>query len=289
MRVGLGTPLKRTALFVGIALALLPVMLRWFEQKQVYHPSRRMEAFPAALGRPVQDVWFTTVDGVNLNGWFFPGNAASARQHRVLLLCHGNAGNISHRLLHVSLLLETGAAVFVFDYRGYGRSQGTPTEAGTYLDALAAHRWLVERGFTPESIVAIGESLGGAVAAELALRNRIGGLLLLSTFTSIPDLGSELFPWLPVRRLARIRYDTRSKLPRIHTPVIVVHSRADSLVPFHHAEGNFAAARDPKLLVEVEGDHNDLFGDLPKYRRVVERLLDLSPSAPGRKRSHSSP
>jgi uncharacterized protein len=251
-------------------------MLRWFEHRQVYHPYAQMEATGRELGRPFEDVYFDTSDGVKLNAWFYPAATNSPRARYVLLLCHGNAGNISHRLQHAAAVLETGAGVFLLDYRGYGRSQGRPNEPGTYLDAQAAHAWLRHRGFAGTNIIAVGESLGGAVATELALREPLGGLVLLSTFTSVPDLAAELFPWLPARWLGHIQYDTVRKLPNVHVPVAVLHSRTDTLVGFHHAERNFAAANEPKSLAELAGDHND-FIELGRKRYVagLEKLLDM--------------
>jgi hypothetical protein len=162
-------------------------------------------------------------------------------------------------------LLKTGAAVLVFDYRGYGKSGGRPQEEGTYRDAQTAYGWLRRQGFAADSIIAFGESLGGGVAAELALREPVGGLVLESTFTSIPDIGAELFPWLPVRWISSIKYDTRSKLPRLRVPVLVLHSRADSLIRFRHAEQNFAAANEPKTFRELRGNHNDPVYDEPAF------------------------
>ena len=121
------------------------------------------------------------------------------------------------------LLLGTGANVFTFDYRGYGRSSGKPSEEGTYADAQAAYAWLTQNGFAPENIIALGESLGGGIATELAVREKLGGLILQSTFTSIPDIGKELFSWLPVRQICSIHYDTGSKLPRLNLPLMVMH------------------------------------------------------------------
>lgn len=254
-------------------IVFIGLMLRWFEHAQVYQPSRRLAATGLELGRPMEEVWVTTSDDVRLHGWYFPAAEVAAHHHRVWLLLHGNAGNISHRLLHADLLLQTGAGAFLIDYRGYGRSQGRPSETGTYLDAEAAYDWLRERGYTPENILVVGESLGGGVASELALRREIGGLVLLSSFTSVPDLGAELFPWLPVRWLGSIQYDTQSRLPDLSTPVLIVHGRQDSLVRFHHAEANYRAAREPKRLVSLRGDHNDL----PDSAAVeyVEALSDM--------------
>jgi pimeloyl-ACP methyl ester carboxylesterase len=173
-------------------------------------------------------------------------------------------------------LLDTGAAVFVFDYRGYGRSEGRPGEEGTYTDAQAAHQWLRHEGFAAVDIIALGESLGGGVASELVLREPVGGLILQSTFTSVTDLGAELFPWLPVRWFGTIKYDTHSKLPRIDVPVLVGHSRADSLIGFHHAERNFAAAHEPRMMWEIGGDHNQfLESDRVRYVEGLNKFLAL--------------
>ena len=232
------------------------MLLRWFEHRQVYAPSDALEATGQDLGRPFEDVWLTAGDGVRLNGWFFPAFGVSPRDRLVLLHFHGNVGNISHRLHFYAAWLSLGVNVFALDYRGYGRSEGKPAEPGTYLDAQAARQWLVRRGFAPQHIIALGKSLGGGIASELAVRETIGGLILHNTYTSIPDVGSELFPWLPVRRVARIKYDTHSKLPRVRVPVLVMHSRADDLIGFHHGERNFAAANEPKMFWEITGEHN---------------------------------
>ena len=143
-------------------------MLRWFEHSQVYHPDRVLTATGAELGRPFEDVLFKASDGVELHGWFFPAATNSPRAQLAVLVCHGNAGNIGHRLDTCAALLATGASVFVFDYRGYGRSQGWPSEEGTYRDAQAAYQWLQRRALPARNIIAFGESLGGGIAAELA-------------------------------------------------------------------------------------------------------------------------
>jgi len=254
------------------------IMLRWFEHKQVYHPDRTLIATGAELHRPRENFYVQSSDGVQLNGWFFPAADHSSRNDSAFLVCHGNAGNISHRLELCRALLSTGANVLVFDYRGYGHSQGRPSEEGTYRDALAAHRWLQHRGFRGDQIVAFGESLGGAVATELALRESLCGLILENTFTCIPDIGAELFPWLPVRRLSSIKYDTCSKLPCISVPVLIMHSRADELIGFAHGQKNLAAAREPKLFWELSGNHNDALSDANRFISGIERFLQMLPS-----------
>ena len=260
---------------LAIAIVLLFVMLRWFEHSQVYYPSRELEAAPAELGRVFEDARFKAGDGVELHGWFFPADTNSPRARIAFLICHGNGGNVSHRLELCAALLKTGASVFVFDYRGYGQSHGRPGEEGTYRDAQAAHAWLRQKGFRGGDIIAFGESLGGGVVSELALRETVGGLVLQSTFTSIPDIGAEIYPWLPVRWMSTIKYDTRAKLPRIKVPVLVMHSREDDLARFSHAEKNFAAANEPKAFCELNGGHNEAVWEQTEFREAMEKFLKL--------------
>jgi len=266
--------LKRS-IRLGLACLLIYVMLRWFEHSQVYHPDRFLEATGAELGRPFQNVYFKSSDGVQLHGWFYPATANSPRAHIAVLLCHGNAGNISHRLDTCRALLETGVAVFNFDYRGYGRSEGSPTEQGTYLDAEAAHEWLEKKGYAGKDIIAFGESLGGGIASELAVRKPLAGVVLLSSFSCIPDVGAELFPWLPVRLLSTIEYNTCAKLPRLKIPVLVMHSRSDELIRFSHAEKNYRVANDPKMFWELKGDHSTACGDPRNFKEGVEKFLQM--------------
>jgi len=248
-------------------------MLRWFEHKQVYAPSRAMET--CSLDWPREDVAFTAKDGCQLNGWFFPAKKAAPRSSLVLLLLHGNAGNICTRLDFYEAWLSLGLNLFSFDYRGYGASDGVPSEEGTYLDGLAAHAWLVERGFRPENIILLGKSLGGGIASELAVRAPVGALILQSTYTNIVDVGAHLFPFLPVRWLNTIRYDTVAKLPRVHRPVMVIHSPDDQTIPFRQAERNYAVAHEPKMFWEIRGGHTGvLLQDRAHYLAGLEKFLD---------------
>jgi pimeloyl-ACP methyl ester carboxylesterase len=175
----------------------------------------------------------------------------------------------------------------VFDYRGYGRSEGRPNEEGTYGDTQAAYEWLRGRGFKPENIIAFGESLGGAIACELALREGLGGLILLSTFTSILDVGVEFYPWLPVRWLNTLKYNTLEKLRRIKVPVLIMHSPGDGLIGIGHAQKNFAAANEPKLFWETAGDHNYMLpsdhdlcaAGVEKFLKTLEPQGQIIPAA----------
>ena len=253
-------------------------MLRWFEYSQIYHPTRDWETAPADLGRPFEDITITAADGVRLSAWFFPADESSPRRHMAMVICHGNGGNISHRLPLCRSFLGIGINVLVLDYRGYGHSEGTPTEEGTYLDAQAAHGWLRAKGFS--QIIAFGESLGGGIACELALRETVAGLILSNTFTNLEDMGRLMFFGLSVRWFQTVNYDTLSKLPRIHVPVIITHSRGDEVVPFRFSERNFAAANEPKLFCETQGPHNETLSlDTTHFLPAVEKFLALVESS----------
>lgn len=267
-------PVLGTLFRLLLLLVIFVVLLRWFEHRNVFQPTATLWAGPDRLGRPFEEVWLETSDGPRLNAWFFLAATNSPRRDLVVLHCHGNGGNLSHRLEVFAALLETGVNLLGFDYRGYGRSPGRPSEAGTYLDAQAAYAWLRERGFAATNIIALGESLGGGVASELAVRETLRALILQSTFTSIPDIGSEIFPWLPVRTLGTIRYDTRAKLSGLRLPVLVLHGRADTVVPFPHGQRLWAAANEPKRFHELAGDHNDFIEvGRAEFIAGIERFL----------------
>lgn len=243
------------ALYVGLAFFL------WVSQPRlVYYPNlptRELVRTPEEAGLEHEEVRLQADDGVALHGWYLPGPGPEAP---VVLFFHGNAGNIGERLHTLRLFHDAGAATLIIDYRGYGLSGGRPNEAGTYRDAEAAWRWLTDnRGVASRRIVLFGRSLGGAIAAHLAARTRPAGLILESTFTSLPDLAAHHYPWMPVRLLARYRYDTAAYLGDVSCPVLVVHGRDDEIVPFAHAE-RLAAIRPPVVeLVALDGGHNDAF------------------------------
>lgn len=260
-----------------LGLLVIALMLYRFEHSQVYHPTRDAEYTPDDVGRPAEDFWLTTPDGLRLHAWFFAADKSSPRARFAMLFCHGNGGNLTSRPGYYRAILETGVSLLAFDYRGYGRSDGEPSEAGTYTDAATAYAWLRARGFAPENILVWGESLGGGIASHVAATQTVGGLVLQSSFTSIPDIGAEIFPWLPVKLISRIKYDSLSRLPGITCPVVVMHSRADTTIRFSHGERNFAAAREPKAFVEIGGDHNDaLLANRAAFISGAERLVQMA-------------
>jgi len=200
----------------------------------------------------------------------------------VILFCHGNGGNISNRISYLPIFRELGLATFLFDYRGYGKSGGTPSEEGTYADVEAAWQYLTqERQIPPQKIIIYGESLGGAIASYLAQKisqpngnNNAGALVLASTFTSISDRAAELYPFMPIRFLSRFSYNSIERLPSIKIPVLVIHSIDDEIIPFHHGDRNFQVANQPKNLVKLRGDHNGGFLDsLETYRNGLNEFI----------------
>jgi fermentation-respiration switch protein FrsA (DUF1100 family) len=250
------------------------VFFTWLTQDRlIYFPhiGGGVTATPARVKLAFDDVRITTADGETLAAWWVP----VAPVRGVVLLFHGNAGSIADRIDYLPHFNAMGHAVLLVDYRGYGSSTGKPSETGTYADAQAAWHWLtVERGFKPVDITVVGESLGGAVAAELAARMQPRALVLISAFTSVPNLGSEIYPWLPVRLISRYRYDTLQNLGQFRGPVLIAHSRDDEIVPFAHGERLHAAVAGATSLLEMRGGHNEafLFGR-PEWTQAVAGFL----------------
>jgi fermentation-respiration switch protein FrsA (DUF1100 family) len=261
------------------------------QESMVYFPWRSMDADPQQLGWAVQAVRLDTEGRQQIAGWYIPAPCPRppCASRGTVLFSHGNAGNISHRLDTIALFRELDLDVFIYDYRGYGDSDGRPSEAATYQDAAAAWRHLVAgRGIAPARILLYGESLGSAVSVWLATRERPAGVVLVSPFTSIPDLGAQIYPWLPVRMLARIHYDTRARIGQLQAPLLIFHSRDDEIVPYAHAEQLLAAANEPKRLVTLLGDHNGgLFRSVERVRdelrRFVDEVLPRPPPKPARR------
>ena len=211
---------------------------------------------PSLLGIDYEDIYFTTEDGIRLNGWLTRGN-----RDIVLLWFHGNAGNISHRLDNLALLhRKLGVGVFIFDYRGYGNSEGKPSEEGTYLDAQAALNYLhSRRDLNPDHIIFFGRSLGSAVAVDLASKQNCPGLILESPFTSIKDMVKRLIPFMP-GAIIRIKYDSIPRIKRVTAPLLILHGNQDEVVPFTLGKRLYEEANEPKEFYVINGaGHNDTY------------------------------
>lgn len=256
----MGTRIKRMIYLLLIGLVLGYLVLVSFvylrQGKMLYYPIKDISETPGNIGLNFEDIVLTTKDNITISAWYIPAE----NERGVVLFCHGNAGNISHRLDSISIFHELGLSVFIFDYRGYGKSSGHPTEEGTYIDAEAAWDYLVNaRGYQPERILLFGQSLGSAIAAETALRRKAKALIIESGFTSVPDLGARLFPYLPVKIISRFRYSTIDKVRNISIPKLFIHSPQDEIIPFKYGLTLFKNATEPKEFLQIQGDHNDGF------------------------------
>lgn len=277
--------LSRVIHFLVIAAAIyaaLVCLVYVFQDRLVFFPDRRLIASPREAGMEYEDLFFRAEDGTELHGWF----VSSTIQRGVVLHCHGNGGNISHRIDFLRTFARLGLSTLLFDYRGYGRSRGAPSERGTHLDALAAWRLLTqEKKIPPGDIVLYGESLGGAVAARLARENTPGALVLHSAFTSLPDIASEVYPFLPARFLVRSEFNTLSHVTEVKCPILVIHSRDDEIVPYRHGVRISGAISGAAGFLELRGGHNTGFmTSMETYRSGLDEFLEQAIGHRSRKR-----
>jgi hypothetical protein len=242
------------ALILFSFLIFFILYLKYYEKKGIYFPQKNIVLTPGEIGLEFEDVYFLSSDGIKLNGWYIPAGESRA----TVLFCHGNAGNISHRLETIDMFCGIGLDVFIFDYRGYGKSQGSPTEEGIYLDAQAAYTYLIDkRNLNEGSIVVYGKSLGANVAVELCSRINPAALISESAFTSALAMGKKMFPFIPVKWLITIKYDALSRIKDITFPKLIIHSEDDEIIPFQHGRKLFEAAPEPKEFYPMRGSHND--------------------------------
>ena len=262
-------------LWRGAAVYLLVmVLLMFLEEKLIFFPSRYPSGDWNPQGLRFEDVEFRARDGVRLHGWYCPVESPRA----VVLVSHGNAGNLSDRAPEIILWQRhLHVSVFIYDYRGYGRSEGSPQEQGLYDDVRGAYRWLTETQLVPgNDIVLRGESIGSAVSLELALEVPCRALIMESPFTSAVDVGQRTFPWLPVRRIMRNRFDNAAKIGRYHGPLLITHGDCDSIIPYDMGQELFELANEPKRFYAVHGaDHNDVpYTGGGDYFRALSDFLD---------------
>jgi fermentation-respiration switch protein FrsA (DUF1100 family) len=266
-----GREIWRAARALAIAYLLIILLAMALEDTFIFFPSPYPQGRWNPKGLQFEDAHFQAADGTPLHGWYVHRDDPRA----VILFCHGNAGNVTDRAEMLRALRDrVGASVLCFDYRGYGRSEGKPSEKGLFADARAARAWLARRaGVEEKDIVLLGRSLGGAVAVELAAEDGARALVLESTFTSVPDMAAKIYPWLPVRLLVRTRFDSLSKINKYHGPLLVSHGDCDTMVPYAFGQKLFEAANEPKLFFRIPGcDHND--AQTAEYYDVLIRFLD---------------
>jgi len=254
-----------------LGLLLLNAWMYFQQSHMIFFPMTRLEQTPANWGLEYEDVNFNTEDDVQLHGWYIPQRDSK----HVLLFFHGNAGNISHRRESIEIFHRLGLNVLIIDYRGYGQSEGKPSEQGLYQDATAAWRYLTEnKGLAPEQIIIFGRSLGGTIAARLAAGVQARGLILESTMSSARDFARQVFKVLA--RLVVIRYDfnTAEYLEHVNVPVLVLHSPDDEIMPFNLGEKVFESAHQPKQFVRMRGDHNNGFLlSQPEYEQQLSNWI----------------
>ena len=245
--------MKNLMISIFIVILCFLAYVRYLESVTVFHPTRKIEVTPTQVGLKFENIYFRTKDKSLINGWFIKNPHARS----TVLYLHGNAGNISDRLDKISTFHEMGVNVFIIDYRGYGKSQGKPSEHGIYEDASAAYDYLLTRDdVRPGSIFIYGASLGGAVAIDLAAKRKISCLIMDSSFSSAAHMAKTIYPFIPSFFL-QTKMDSIIKIKKILVPKLFIHSREDELVPFHLGRKLFDAALNPKEFLEVKGGHND--------------------------------
>lgn len=244
-------------LLILMIASLLYLLYPRIESFFIFFPETRLDYTPDELNMGYKEVYFPTEDGERLHGWFFPLKG----ERPVILFCHGNAGNISHRLENVGLLLREGLQVFLFDYRGYGKSSGSPSERGIYRDGLAAYDYLVEKEhLSPANIIPFGRSLGAAVATEISLKRKARSLIIESAFTSTREVARSTPLFFPLSYLLPAHYNNLEKIGRVTVPKLIIHGKADEIIPFSMGPKLFEAAAAPKHFLPLEKvGHNDTF------------------------------
>ena len=238
-----------------VFLILAFLFLRFLEKKNLYFPLRTIDATPKEIGLDYETVNITTEDGVEISGWFISAETPRA----TIIFCHGNGGNISHRLDKIKILSGLNLDVFIFDYRGYGMSKGSPSEKGLYLDAESVYNYLINvEKLSPQKIIVFGESLGSAVAVDLAHKHDMAGVILEGGFTSVGDMAKVIFPFVPTFIYAS-KFNAFEKIKSVKSPKLIFHSADDEIVPFELGKKLFNAAAEPKEFVKIQGGHNGAF------------------------------
>lgn len=263
-------------MFSGLvaAILLLSAFSGWIYYQQpamVFYPVKAMSEDPSDWGLQFEEVELVSEDNLRLHGWYI----SSPDANRVLLFFHGNAGNISHRQQSIAIFHRLGLNILIVNYRGYGKSEGTPGEQAFYRDSRVAWNYLLtEKNVNRENIIIFGRSLGGIIAAELASEVQPGHLILESTFSSARDMSKRLFPVMSNFVPLRFEFNAIDYIKNVKSPILVAHSPDDEIIPFQLGEKLFSAANEPKRFLTLSGGHNGGFLlAQPRYEQEISLFL----------------
>lgn len=261
----------RVFIYIAVLLLLFVLYVRYLERKSIFYPRKEVLFNPNNIGLAYEDVYFKTQSGIVLNGWLVEGVPKS---RAVMIFFHGNAGNIGDRLTKIEYFSKMGINVFIVDYRGYGRSEGDPSEEGLYEDALAAFDYIASRkDYDPKKIIVYGVSLGGAVAVDLASKRDAAALIVDSSFSRAKDMAKKILPLVP-GFIIKTKLDSLSKIAMVKKPKLFLHSPEDEVVPFKLGQKLYEAAPEPKEFVELSGGHNDNhIEDEVKYKKKIGQFI----------------
>ncbi len=261
-------------IYIFCGCVALIVYVRFLEASSLFVPSRDVAVTPGQAGFDFEDIYFVTQDHVRLNGWLVK-SAQMPQAAATILYCHGNAGNIGDRIEKLQDFSNLGVNVFIFDYRGFGKSQGRPTEQGMYRDALAAYDYLASReDIAKNRIVVYGASMGGVAAVDLASQRMVSALIADSTWTNAADMSQTIFPFVP-SFLLTVQLDNANKIKEINVPKLFIHSSDDQTVPFRLGQKLFALAPEPKKFVQISGSHAQAYSvSKDVFLAQVEQFLD---------------
>lgn len=254
-----------------IAYIGLLLFLYFFQSIFLFQPKEEYLGTPALVSLKYEEVAITSNNGNILSGWFVP----KADAGQAVLFCHSNYGNISYFIQDLHAIHQMGFPVLVFDYQGYGKSGGEPSEESLHADGEAAWNYLLSRGYGSDRIILWGRSLGGAVAARLAVDHEPAALVIESTFIKFPEVARDFFPYVPVSIIARYDLDVEKDIKKIDCPLLIVHSRDDEIIDFRHGKKLFQAAHEPKSFLEISGSHNDgYYSSGLLYYQSVNKFLE---------------
>lgn len=259
---------------VAVFYVIVCIYIYLAQEKMIFYPTSDVALTPERVNLEYEEIFVKAGEVDSICAWFFPKDI-NYLTHKTVLFANGNAGNMSYRLETILFLNKLDANVLMFDYRGYWKSSGKPSEQATYEDIESCYNWLIEvKGVKPENIILFGRSLGGAVAIDMATKVKCGGLIVESSFTSTGAMASHVFPFFPVGFLSKYKYDSINKIKSVNCPLLVTHSSEDEIIPFKMGQMLFDEAKEPKQFVQIRGGHNDReYLQDSSYREALLKML----------------